>query len=98
MPGWPNWPKKARSLRTWASLIDNGSPSWLLETVDAALPLQRLELAKVETDPAHDGLGRRLRSLECGSQLLHEGSLLWMPRIRATCMTRAKSRPSSSSI
>ncbi len=26
-------PKNARSLRTWAFLIESGSPSWLLETV-----------------------------------------------------------------
>src|SRR3954454_11625560 len=33
MPGWPNWPKYARSLRTWASVRLRLSPRCLLEMV-----------------------------------------------------------------
>src|SRR3954469_11973354 len=33
MPGWPNWPKYARSLRTWASVRLRLSPKCLLEMV-----------------------------------------------------------------
>src|SRR3954468_10484909 len=33
MPGWPKWPKYARSLRTWASVKPKRVASWLELTV-----------------------------------------------------------------